>query len=581
MPNSINYSKAVSDFHEARRKAELQIILDRLRGESNRLLSFEAVRQAMKAVEGNQRKLKEIPLDAIIGSVGRYSDFTRDFLPRHDNVKHRWAAIMEKAIGLEGLPPIDVYQIGDAYFVQDGNHRVSVARELGATQIQAFVTEVKTRIPFSPDVQPDQLIMIAEHLNFVEQTKIDQLRPNADLEVTAPGQFPILEEHISVHQYFMGIDKGHEIKYEDAVTHWYDHIYLPVVDVIKEHHILDHFPHRTETDLYLWISKHGADLEEALGWKIDTPAIADDLVYKFSPNINTRMAKIANRILDIVTPDPLDSGPPVGHWRKKYVESIERDCSCLFNNILVPLGEDKTKWQALDQAIIIGMKEDAHIRGLHVIPNSELQSEPYLESLREEFERRCQQEHLAGEMAIEAGNISRTICERAHWADIIVSLLEHPPGDSLLQRLGSGFRTLVRRCPRPILAVPGRITQFEHLLLAFSDSPKSKEALFVAAYIASKWNAHLTVLTIEDEGKRAEYVQKKAQEYLQQFKISVDYICKDNGNHAQVIITTVEEVHPDTLLLGGYEATPLVEVMVGSVVDQVLRDSLIPILLCR
>jgi hypothetical protein len=166
MPENTNYRQAVIDFHEARRKADLQEIFARLTGESNKLLSYEEVRLKLKAYEGNTRGLKEIPLDAIIGSVGRYTDFTRDFLPRRDSDRMRWAAVMEKTTGLEGLPPIDVYQVGDAYFVVDGNHRVSVARQLKASHIQAYITEVRSRIPLSPDTQPDQLIIKAEQVGY-------------------------------------------------------------------------------------------------------------------------------------------------------------------------------------------------------------------------------------------------------------------------------------------------------------------------------------------------------------------------------------------------------------------------------
>lgn len=581
MPYTINYSKAVNDFHEARRKAELQNLINRLRGESNELLSYEAVRMAMKAVEGNQKKLREIPLDAIVGSVGKYSDFTRDFLPRRDTDQDRWASVMEKAISMEGLPPIEVYQIGDAYFVQDGNHRVSVAKQLDASHIQAYVTEVRTRITLPPDLTPDELIIVAEKHNFFEHTKLDQLRPEANLEVTIPGQYPILEEHISVHQYFMGIDEGREIKFEEAVTHWYDHVYLPVIEIIRKQEILNNFPNRTETDLYLWISRHRADLEKALGWKIDTRLIAEDLVYQFSPNISDRVSRITSRILDIVIPDPLETGPPVGHWRRKYIENTTRDCSCLFRNILVPLGRDASKWQALEQAILISKREGSQLRGLHVLSDPEQMIEDYLSELKAKFNDRCNQEQIKGELAIDEGVVSRKICERAHWADIIVSLLRHPPGDSLLHRLSSGFHTLIRRCPRPVLAVPSKITSFRNLLFAYSDHPKSREALFVAAYMVGKWNAKLTVLSIDDEGKGAELIQRPARTYLEQLGLSADYVLHSGEDHAEIIIDGANEIEADTILIGGYESGPIVEIMVGSRVDEILRKTSVPVLLCR
>ena len=137
--------RAVIDFQEARRKADLQEVLAWLTGKSNELLSYEDVRQKLRAIEGPGRQLKDIPLDAIVGSVGRYTDFTRDFLPRSNLNKDRWAGVMSETVGMQGLPPIDVYQIGEAYFVLDGNHRVSVARQLNASHIQANVIEVRSR----------------------------------------------------------------------------------------------------------------------------------------------------------------------------------------------------------------------------------------------------------------------------------------------------------------------------------------------------------------------------------------------------------------------------------------------------
>ena len=208
----------------------MQNFLAKLTGRSTELLSYEEVRQKLRAIEGSRRQLEDIPISAIIGSVGRYTDFNKDFLPRHESDKDRWVRIMVKATGQTGLPPIEVYRIGDVYFVLDGNHRISVAKELGASHIQAYVTEVKTRISITPELNPDELIIKAEQVIFLEKTNLNVLRPDSDLSLTAPGRYPVLLEHIAVHQYFMGIDKNREISYDEAVAHWYDNVYLPVVD---------------------------------------------------------------------------------------------------------------------------------------------------------------------------------------------------------------------------------------------------------------------------------------------------------------------------------------------------------------
>jgi len=579
MPTTINYAQAVTDFFEARRKADLKGIIARLTGESIELFSYEEVRKTLRAFEGNKKTLKDIPLDAIIGSVGRYTDFTKDFLPRRDYDLTRWAIVMEKTIDSVGLPPIEVYQIGDAFFVQDGNHRVSVARELEATHIQACVTELRTRVPLSPGIQPDQLIIVAEQLDFVEHTKIDRLRPEANLMVTIPGQYPILEEHISVHRYFMGLEENKEIPFHDSVSNWYDQVYVPVINTIRERGILDHFPNRTETDLYLWISRHGVELEESLGWKLGVSAIADDLVFSSTHDIHKTVSRLANRILDLVTPDPLESGPPVGHWRQKYIEDRKREC--LFENVLVAIGEDPVQWYSLDQALVIARRENSYLRGLHIIDKSESYEESVTSPLKDEFNSRCQNQNISGELAFEVGGVARTICERSHWADIVISVLAHPPGDKPIKRLESGFRTMIRRCPRPIMAVPCHVSDLKHVLLAYTDSPKAQEALYIAAYMAGKWNSDLTVLTIETESDRAEELQKPARQYLDEINVQAEYICQPAGEIPIKILETADAHGCDLILIGGYKATPIVEVVIGSIVDDVLRRTKIPVLVCR
>lgn len=575
--NQENLANAVNDFYTARRKAVIGEIFARLTGTSNELLSYEEVRKKLKAVEKNRRELKDIPLDAIIGSVGRYSDFTRDFLPRQDSVQSRWANIMVEATGLRGLPPIDVYQIGDVYFVSDGNHRVSVARQLGATHIQANVTEVRSRVPITSDTKPDDLIIKAEFTNFLETTQIDKLRPQADLSVSIPGRYQILEEHISVHQYFMGIDLQRDVSYEEAVAHWFDEVYIPVIQIIRERGVLNNFPNRTETDIYLWLAEYRTDLENSLGWKVETAFAADNLVEKFSSDFGQVLSRITERILDIVIPDPLESGPPVGTWRE---EQPPRKCDCMFERILVAVNETTTKWNALDQALIFAQKDDAQLLGLHVTQNNKTNSSQ-IDLLKNEFIARCQIANVAGEFAVENGAVARKICDRAHWADLIIMNLSHPPGNKPLQRLSSGFRTIIRRCSRPILAVPCIITQLDRILLAYTDSPKANEALYISAYLASKWNTHLSIITIDHENQTAEEIQRPAKEYLEKMNVHANYIHRKNGPTADIILENASELESDLILIGGYKAAPVVEVVLGSVVDEVLRKVRLPVLICR
>ena len=159
MSPSLEAFFALEDFRKARREASLQEIMSLVTRRREELLSYDEVRRKLKGVEGSRQELKEIPLDGIIGSVNRYKDFTRSFLPRSGIDRDRWTGVMSSATGSTGFPPIDVYQIGDVYFVQDGHHRVSVARRLGIDPIQAYVKEVHTKVTLTPDTQPDDLII--------------------------------------------------------------------------------------------------------------------------------------------------------------------------------------------------------------------------------------------------------------------------------------------------------------------------------------------------------------------------------------------------------------------------------------
>jgi nucleotide-binding universal stress UspA family protein len=573
-----SFLAAVQDFQRARRQAALQDIMARLTGKSVDLLSFEDVRQKLKAKGIVGQRLEDIPLDAIVGSVGRYADFTRSFLPRQDSDQERWARVKAAATDLGGLPPIEVYQIGEVYFVRDGNHRVSVAREVGAPEIQAYVTEVRTRVPLSPDVQPDDLIVKAEHADFLERTRLDEIRPEADLSVTVTGQYQALEEHIEVHRYCMGLEQEREIAYEEAVGHWYDEVYLPVVRVIRERGILRDFPGRTETDLYLWLSEHRAALEKELGWEIETEVAATDLAAQLSPRPQRVVARVGEKVLDAVTPDELEAGPPPGKWRRERL--VSRQADRLFVDILVPVNGEETGWYALEQALEVARREGARVHGLHVVPSEAQRDSEEAQAVQTEFKLRCQAAGIPGGLAIKVGKVARKVCERARWTDLVIVNLAHPPAPQPVARLGSGFRTLIRRCARPVLAVPRASSDLNRALLAYDGSPKADEALFVATYLSGKWNTPLVVVTVIEAGRTTSETLARAQEYLETHGVQATFV-KEGGSVAEAILKTAEEHESDLIIMGGYGFSPVLEVVIGSAVDQVLRTSRQPMLICR
>lgn len=123
-----NRISAVQKFEKSRRQAAVNQLAARLMGRDTRLLPFEAVRQELRHQNPMYSGVREIPVSAIVGSVGRYREFNRQFLPLSDSLKERWINLIDLA-NTSGWPPIEVYQVGNVYFVRDGNHRTSVARQ--------------------------------------------------------------------------------------------------------------------------------------------------------------------------------------------------------------------------------------------------------------------------------------------------------------------------------------------------------------------------------------------------------------------------------------------------------------------
>jgi nucleotide-binding universal stress UspA family protein len=553
--NPLNYRDALQDFNNARRKAAMQEVLARLTGKSNELLSYEEVAKKLKLNVRTERGVHEIPVKAIVGSLGRYTEFTRSFLPRKNEDQERWArvkTVIDDPRGA-GLPPIEVYKVGEVYFVLDGNHRVSVARQEGFEFIEAHVIEVRTDIPITPDLQPDDLIVKSEYAGFLEQTDLTRLRPGVDLSVTVPGQYEKLLEHIQVHRYFMGIDFQRDISYPEAVGHWYDAVYLPIVEPIRERGLLRWFPGRTTTDMYLWVSEYRAALENELGWSIRPEAAAAELATKKNPESDLS---------------------DTGSWR--IAKMFDRYTDRLFRDILVSITGTAESWQALEQAILVAQSEEAVLYGLHVISRRAKVDERETQEIQTRFTQRCQEANVKGSLAVVKGDVPRQVCGRALLTDLVVLNVSHPPLPGL-SSLNSGLRSIIWRSARPILTVPGKVSKMDKALLAFDGSPKSREALFIATYLAEKWKAALTVLTVAK--KAASSVQDYARSYLELHEIQADFLV-ENGPH-ETIMKVIKERQINLVLMGGYSGSAWKEVIVGSMVNLLLRKADCPLLICR
>jgi len=574
------YIRALDDYRKARRKAAIDELLARISGapQESSLLSYEEVRQQLQAVEKSPQRLKDIPLDAVVGSVGRYHDFTRKYLPKASIDEKRWARVMASSQDLTGLPPIEVYQIGEVYFVKDGNHRVSVARQMGNETIQAYVTEVDTKVTLSPDVTPDELIIKSELVKFLEQTQLDYLRPGADLTATIPGAYPRLLEHIAVHRYFMGLEEQREIPFKEAAVHWYDVIFLPIVNIIQKRGLLDDFPERTETDLYLWATEHRAALEQQLGWDIGQEAAISDLSERHGQDSQSLLNRFRALVRKII-PDNLESGPPPGTWRKRLARKLV--LQHLFNDLIIALDDSENAWNALDMGIQISHLENSQLHGLHIHPEEAGGESNDHNQLQDAYFQRCQLADIKQfDFRIASGEVGKILCDQARFADLVILPLNHLPGNKAIERLSSGLITMIRNCPGPILVVPAPPAGLGSILLAYDGSIKSKEAMYIAAYFGSQHGSRLSVLTSSVGLVKNKEIQKQAEQYLSQFPITTDYFLRE-GPVSKEISDLEADREIDLVMVGGYGGNVLRDVVLGSTVDEVLREIRLPVLICR
>lgn len=260
-----------SDYGRARLKSFLRRIITLISGQPRELITYEAVKASLHIGGPIYRGVEEVPLDAIVGTLDRYRDFDRAFYPTQNETAGRWENVDRAYYQHKGLPPVVLYKVGQVYFVVDGHHRVSVAREQGLTSIEAEVRECETKVNITPDIAPEDLRILGAKVQFLERTRLDRLRPRAKIRLTIVGGFDRMLEHIAVHRYFMGIDQKREVSEEEAVTHWYDTVYLPIVKVIRQSKVLEEFPERTEADLYVWVLDHQQNLARAEGQELDPP----------------------------------------------------------------------------------------------------------------------------------------------------------------------------------------------------------------------------------------------------------------------------------------------------------------------
>lgn len=265
---------ASAEWSGVKRRATVERLLNTIRFNHPALIPFDEVRTKLKLRHPNYGGIQEIPISGIVGSVGRYRDFTRTFLPRSDAVRERWQRV-SAVMTAQGLPPIKLYKVGDAYFVADGNHRISVAKAHGADTIEAEVWDypTPTSVPLSDKATFRDVIFKAEEIEFFKRTNLNESLPDHNIHFTIPGRYIEIEYHIALYQKVIEETEGTSISYEQAAVDWCRSVYEPTLEIIRRENLMQYFPNRTEADLFAWLARHRRNLSSTY----DLPVSVQDL----------------------------------------------------------------------------------------------------------------------------------------------------------------------------------------------------------------------------------------------------------------------------------------------------------------
>ena len=260
---SFYHTNADAEFAKARRRSVLESIFAFAAGRRDEVVSLDEAKSLMRPTAESYRGMQSVEIARIVGSEGRYADFNRRFLPRRSTTANRWNRIHMAHQQEIALPAIQTYELGGYHFVRDGNHRVSVAVQLGMTFIDAQVTSLATEVELEGVETPTDLraaVLEYERKKFMAALGSVESEGFANLRFTATGRYDDIGLHIAGHRRVIESRSGTKLDYLQATRAWYSDVYLPMAQLIRDSGVLAHMGNRTEADFYVWLVRHWDDI---------------------------------------------------------------------------------------------------------------------------------------------------------------------------------------------------------------------------------------------------------------------------------------------------------------------------------
>ena len=284
--NPSHVRQAEHHFQKARQQARRERFFAWLYGKDvPNLIPFEKISAEIQDMGEAEPELRQIPLERVMGSIGRYEEFTRHFLPLKDSLRERWVGVAVKAQE-GGWPPIQVYQVFDGYWVVDGNHRVAVARQMGNDTIEAYVTVIDEGDNVDTSRPLDELLVELGKRNFFNLTKLDESIPDHGIEISVPARYRVLSEQVLRFRKVLEEIDEKAVTVPQAAISWYEMVYAPTALLLEMSDMMQHVQNRTVADLFVWMFQHRKSLRQQHGeyenWGDLIDLIAADLAERRS-----------------------------------------------------------------------------------------------------------------------------------------------------------------------------------------------------------------------------------------------------------------------------------------------------------
>jgi hypothetical protein len=226
----------------------------RLRNSCGALLELDDVRSRLGLVEQSYSGVRPIPLENIVGTVGRGRDFDRCFNPLQPRLRSRLRRV-EQVFKDGAFPPIDAYQVDDAYFVVDGHHRVAAARRQKMASIDATVTLVHTPYRVDREVDMDRIVLTDYERRFLIKSGLKEARPEARIPLSSADGYSELLEAVKAYGFDL-MEKSQQVLSRSYVAgSWFDCVYLPTIHFSKEEQLCELLPSCTLGDLFLAVHR--------------------------------------------------------------------------------------------------------------------------------------------------------------------------------------------------------------------------------------------------------------------------------------------------------------------------------------